>query len=270
MIFSAGQSKPCIKSERHVRYAASLFCFLVFAPLVLIGQGSVAVSAGVHQAPDADGIYYTGPEVSTPKLLRTSAVPYPKTIAEGDVQGFTVLALVIDAAGRPQHIQLLHKHGDLFDRPAIAAVKGSVFEPGRLAGKPVPVWIDVRVVFRANRAEAFPEVLITERDLPAPDPSKLVDKHNKPLPYIAPLPIHTVDADFADPFAKNPWVQVAVVDVLVGPDGLPKEVHVRRGLGFGLDEKAAAAVWHYRFLPATEKGKPIEARRNIMVNFVKF
>jgi hypothetical protein len=37
-----------------------------------------------------------------------------------------------------------------------------------------------------------------------------------------------------------------------------------------LDEKAKAAVMHYRFLPATKKGTPIEARRDIMVNFTKF
>jgi hypothetical protein len=37
-----------------------------------------------------------------------------------------------------------------------------------------------------------------------------------------------------------------------------------------LDEKAAAAVMHYRFLPATQKGKAIAARRDVMVSFVKF
>jgi hypothetical protein len=37
-----------------------------------------------------------------------------------------------------------------------------------------------------------------------------------------------------------------------------------------LDEKAAAAVWHYRFLPVTRKGKPIEASRNLQVSFVTF
>jgi TonB family protein len=98
----------------------------------------------------------------------------------------------------------------------------------------------------------------------------LEDKHHNPLSYTPPFPIHTVDADFADPFAQHPWVQVAVVTVLVGEDGLPKDVHVRRGLGFGLDEKAAAAVMHYRFLPATQKGKAIAARRDVMVSFVKF
>jgi hypothetical protein len=53
-------------------------------------------------------------------------------------------------------------------------------------------------------------------------------------------------------------------------DGLPKDAYVRRGLGFGLDEKAKAAVMHYRFLPATNKGTPIEARRDILVDFAKF
>jgi hypothetical protein len=37
-----------------------------------------------------------------------------------------------------------------------------------------------------------------------------------------------------------------------------------------LDEKAKAAVLHYKFFPATRKGKPIEARRNVMVSFSKF
>jgi TonB family protein len=146
----------------------------------------------------------------------------------------------------------------------------STFEPGRLAGKPVPVWIDVRVVFHSDRSKAIPQVVITERDLPPPDESQLEDKHHNPLSYTPPFPIHTVDADFADPFAQHPFVQVAVVTVLVGEDGLPKDVHVRRGLGFGLDEKAAAAVKHYRFLPATQKGKVIAASRDVMVSFVKF
>ena len=57
---------------------------------------------------------------------------------------------------------------------------------------------------------------------------------------------------------------------LVGVDGLPKEVHVRRGLGFGLDKKAEVAVWQYRFMPATKKGRPIADQRDVMVEFAKF
>jgi TonB family protein len=191
-------------------------------------------------------------------------------VPDRDLQGMTVMAMVIGADGVPAHIQVLHKHGDDFDRAAIAAVRHSTFNPGRLRDKPVPVWIDVRVVFYADRSKAVPQVLITERDLPPPDESLLEDKHHKALSYTPPFPIHTVDADFTDPFSKHPFVQVAVVEVLVSAEGVPKDVHVRRGLGFGLDEKATEAVKHYRFFPATSKGKPIEARREVMVSFAKF
>jgi len=63
---------------------------------------------------------------------------------------------------------------------------------------------------------------------------------------------------------------VAIVTVEVSETGVPKDVRVVRGLGFGLDEKAAAAVWRYKFIPATKHGKPVAAGRNIMVDFVKF
>jgi len=267
------QATQGIKANRsenrmwQVKYAWTL---LALTTIAVRAQDAISVSRQVHQAPDKDGVYYTGPEVTTPRLLSTVYVPYPEGVPAKEVQGMTVLAMVIDPNGIPAHIQVLHKHGDAFDQASIAAVKHSVFEPGRLADKPVPVWIDVRVVFRANRSQTVPEVLITERDLPAPDVSQLEDKRHNPLPYTTPIPIHTVDADFVDPFTTHPFVQVAIVTVLVGEDGLPKEVRVMRGLGFGLDKKAEAAVWQYRFFPATRKGKPIAARSNVMVSFAKF
>ena len=121
-----------------------------------------------------------------------------------------------------------------------------------------------------NCSSATPQVLIAERDLPPPNELRLENKRYNPLSYTPPYPIHTVDADFADPFTKNPFVQVATLSVLVSEEGLPKEVRVVRGLGFGLDQKAEAAVWHYKFLPATKKGRPIADRREVMVSFANF
>jgi TonB family protein len=228
------------------------------------------MSRQIHQEPDQDGVYYAGPEVTAPRMVSTVMALYPTGVGEREVQGMTVLAMVVDVNGRPSHLQILHTHGDEFDQAAAAAVMHSSFEPGMLAGKPVPVWIDVRVVFHANLSDAVPQVLIAERDLPAPGESQLEDKHHHPLSYTPPFPIHTVDADFTDPFAKHPLVQVAIVTVLVGEDGMPKDARIRHGLGFGLDEKATAAVMHYRFFPATEKGMPIAARKDVMVSFAKF
>jgi TonB family protein len=253
-----------------MRQAILVYALLVLAAYSIAAQEEQSLRHPPRTAPDADGVYYVGPEISAPRLLRSAIAPYPRAVAGKEVQGITVLAMVIDEKGQPQHIQVLHHHGEAFDSAAIAAVKYSTFAPGMLEGNPVPVWIDVRVVFHANRSQAVPEILITERDLPPPNAALLENKHHKPLSYTPPFPIHTVDADFTDPFVKHPYVQVAVVTVLVGEDGLPKEVRVVRGLGFGLDKKAEAAVWKYRFLPATSKGRPIAARRDIQVAFAKF
>jgi len=245
----------------------------VLTALVAIGAWTHSAASPlwqVHQVPDQSGVYYVGPEVTSPRLVRTVYVPYPDGLSGKNVQGMTVLAMIIQADGIPAPIQVLRSHGDAFDRLAIAAVKQSTFEPGRLGDKPVPVWIDVRVVFRANRSPATPQVLITERDLPPPDESQFEDKHRNPLSYTEPIPVHTVDADFVDPFVSHPFEQAAVVTVMVGVDGLPKDVRVRRGLGFGLDKKAEAAVWRYKFLPATKKGQPIAEQREVIVSFANF
>jgi TonB family protein len=253
-----------------MKRAEYAFLLLMLGAFVGRAESNESVKLQVHQVPDQDGVYYAGPEVTAPRLLSTVLALYPDRGPTKELQGMTVMAMVIGANGKPSNIQVLHKHGELFDQAAIAAVMHSTFEPGKLAGKPVPVWIDMRVVFHSDRSKAIPQVVIAERDLPPPDESQLEDKHHNPLSYTPPFMIHMVDADFADPFVQHPWVQVAIVTVLVGEDGLPKDVRVRRGLGFGLDEKAAAAVMHYRFLPATQKGKAIAARRDVMVSFAKF
>lgn len=244
--------------------------FISFASACLYGQPAAQSFWTVHQSPDEDGIYYAGPEVSAPRLVSVMPAAYPGYDDRKTRQGMTVLAMVIGADGVPGHIQLLHSYGDLFDQAAIDAVQQSQFEPGKLEGKPVPVWIDVRVVFHANRAQTVPEVIIAERDLPPPCESFFEDKNHRPVGYTPPVLIHTVDADFADPFVRNPIVEVATVTVTVGTDGLPKAVQMRRGLGFGLDKKAVAAVWHDRFIPATKKGKPIEDLVDVKVEFTKF
>lgn len=224
----------------------------------------------IHQLPDQSGIYYAGPEVTAPRLVRVMPVPNPGYASGKAAQGMTAMALVIEANGAADHIQLLHSHGDVDDQAAIAAVKMSIFQPGHLGSKPVPVWIDARVVFRAKQSTALPEVLVTERDLAAPRESYFEDKKHRPAAYTPPVVIHSVDADFADPFAREPLVQVATVTVTVGLDGLPKTVTMRRGLGFGLDKKAIAAVQHYRFLPATKKGAPVEDTTDVKVPFATF
>ena len=108
------------------------FALLALAAISLRAEDAVPRGRLLHQVPDKDGTYYMGPEVTAPRLVRTVLVPYPEGISGKQVQGMTVLAMVIDANGIPAHIEVLHTHGETFDQIAIAAVKQSNFEPGSL------------------------------------------------------------------------------------------------------------------------------------------
>lgn len=58
-----------------------------------------------------------------------------------------------------------------------------------------------------------------------------------------------------------------IVSVVVEKEGNPSHLQLLRPAGLGLDEQAIAAVQHYAFNPATQKGKPVPVDLNIVVNF---
>jgi TonB family protein len=61
-----------------------------------------------------------------------------------------------------------------------------------------------------------------------------------------------------------------LVQLIVSTNGRPQNVHVVRGVGMGLDEKAVEAVRQYRFRPAMENGNPVPVLLNVQVNFKIF
>lgn len=83
----------------------------------------------------------------------------------------------------------------------------------------------------------------------------------------APVPIYEVDPEFSDEARRAKYQGVCVVEVIIGIDGIPRNPHVVRSLGMGLDEKAIEAVRQYRFKPAYYKGRPVEVVMDVVVNF---
>src|ERR1035438_7432593 len=125
------------RSENRMRTPRFPFALLALPAIGLWAQDAALPGRHVHQTPDKDGVYYAGPDVTAPRLIRTVFVPCPGGFSGREIQGLTVLAMVIAANGAPEHIQVLHTHGEAFDKIAIAAVKQSSFEPGKLGDKPV-------------------------------------------------------------------------------------------------------------------------------------
>ncbi len=83
----------------------------------------------------------------------------------------------------------------------------------------------------------------------------------------APAVTHTVDAQFSEEARQKGAGGIVLVNFIVDQRGVPQNVHVIRGVGMGLDEKAVDAVRQYRFKPAMENGKPVAVQINAEVNF---
>ena len=86
----------------------------------------------------------------------------------------------------------------------------------------------------------------------------------------SPVVIYEAEPEFSVEARKAKFMGVVLVNLIVGADGLPTNVHVLRGVGMGLDEKAVEAVRKYRFKPAMEAGNAVAVEMNVEVNFQIF
>ena len=86
----------------------------------------------------------------------------------------------------------------------------------------------------------------------------------------APQVLYAPEPEFSEEARKAKVAGNVLVNIWVDTNGNPSHVHVIRGVGMGLDEKAVEAVKLYKFKPAMENGKPVLVELNIEVNFQIF
>jgi len=85
-----------------------------------------------------------------------------------------------------------------------------------------------------------------------------------------PVPIVTPEAEFSDEARRNKHQGICMITMIVDRQGNPRNPHIVRSLGMGLDEKALEAVLKYRFKPARKDGKPVASIISVAVNFRLF
>lgn len=83
----------------------------------------------------------------------------------------------------------------------------------------------------------------------------------------APIPLYTPEPEFSEEARKSRVSGNVMVYLQVDEHGLPTHIHIVRGIGLGLDEKAIEAVKQYRFKPAMEDGHPVAVEMTVEVNF---
>jgi protein TonB len=86
----------------------------------------------------------------------------------------------------------------------------------------------------------------------------------------APVVLFAPEPEFSEEARKAKVAGNVLVYLQVDASGHPTHVHVLRGIGLGLDEKAVEAVRQYKFKPAMENGHPVPVEMNVEVNFQIF
>jgi TonB family protein len=79
--------------------------------------------------------------------------------------------------------------------------------------------------------------------------------------------IREVRADYTDEARRAGVTGEVLLEIVVRHDGTVGDVRVVRGLGSGLDQRAAQAVRQWRFAPARLKGAPVDVVVEVAVEF---
>ena len=83
----------------------------------------------------------------------------------------------------------------------------------------------------------------------------------------APRVIYAPEPEFSEEARKTKYQGTAVLWLIVGTDGRPRDISILQSLGMGLDEKAIEALRHWRFEPGRKDGIPVAVQVNVEVNF---
>ena len=73
----------------------------------------------------------------------------------------------------------------------------------------------------------------------------------------APRPIYAPDPEYPEKARKEHPKGVIVLQFVIGADGLPRSVKVKRPLSPELDEAATDALKKWKFAPATKDDQPV-------------
>ncbi|HVZ15933.1 MAG TPA: energy transducer TonB [Terriglobales bacterium] len=82
-----------------------------------------------------------------------------------------------------------------------------------------------------------------------------------------PKALYAPDPEYSEEARRDKLEGTVILSLTVATDGTVHDVKVIKPLGKGLDEKAVAAVQHWRFEPVLKDGKPVETKIHTFVSF---
>ena len=141
---------PAVSRTRKIAMAAVTGCALLGGAVTAtaVSFAMTPQSGAGTAATTKEKIYKVGNGVSAPVLTHSVDAEFSKKAKDAKHEGVSVVSLVVDAQGMPQHVHTIRKLGMGLDEKAIEAVRQYRFKPAMHEGKPVAVAISIEVNFR--------------------------------------------------------------------------------------------------------------------------
>ncbi|MGA8940735.1 MAG: M56 family metallopeptidase [Acidobacteriaceae bacterium] len=202
----------------------------------------------------------------TSNVLAGNVINHPEPIYPADakaagIQGTVLFHAVIGKDGTITSLKLLSGPPEL-TKAAWDAVKQWTYRPYLLNGNPVEVDTTITVNFALNPDK-------TPTPAPAPAPAPAPNPTPEPTALSSqPVVIRAENPKFPTGLSNIPGYFITgdvQVSLVVGKDGIPKYVAIKRGIRPDFDKIALEAVRNYRFKPALLNGNPVEAK--LFINF---
>jgi TonB family protein len=214
------------------------------------------------------------PGVMEGNLISKVDPVYPERAKAAHVQGIVVLHAVISKTGSVENLQVI-SGPPMLTSSAMEAVQQWKYKPYLLNGQPTEVETTINVNYTLAASDSPGQSGGTGGKASTPQ-AEQQDKGAMPTLSVAkktgdgvtaPELIYVVEPELTDEAKKAKFMGFVFVNLIVDARGMPQNVHVVRGVGMGLDEKAVETAKQYRFRPAMEDGKPVPVELNVEVNF---
>lgn len=250
----------------------AITCALVVPPLRCAPQPSALQSATTKiplcaSAPDDASNY---PD----HMIRPR---YPKDALRNGVSGTVELRAVIEPDGKLKDLTVLSGEPE-FSKSAIDAIRKWRFHPRVQHGQPVETSFKIHARFNPLLREANSDVELesprTELNAAA-SPTTLLDlgpdvHHLSEPGIIAPKQIYSPEPEFSEESRKEKQHGIVGIGLVVGIDGLPRDLRILCSSIPGSNENAVNAVKQWKFTPAKKDGKAVPAAIEIDVSFYRY
>lgn len=205
---------------------------------------------------------FTGRNGSPPRATSQVRPRYPFEMRLSGQRGEVMVDFLVDIEGRVRNAYVARSLNPSFDDPAIEAVRQWRFEPARIGDRPVPMRMQVPIIFTLDDTYDGGQGPLTQ--LKKPDMSKVPEAFRFDT---APKPTGTVRPVFPYALLKARKTGKAAVAYIVDERGRVVRTEVREATAPEFGRALQAAIECFTFQPALRGGKPTAAFQGFSQEF---